>query len=83
MVSNRSLFFDGLFHSHMNTALIFWGLLFGSIGMGMFVYGRKQQAPVPLVCGVALMVVPYAISDPSLLLAVGIALVVIRYFVRQ
>ena len=67
----------------MNTATIFWGLLFGSIGLGMFVYGRKQRAPVPLVCGVALMVVPYAIADPSLLLAVGIALVVIPYFVRQ
>ncbi len=67
----------------MNTALIFWGLLFGSIGMGFFVYGRKQRATVPLVCGVALMVAPYAISDPSLLLAVGIALMVIPYFVRQ
>lgn len=67
----------------MNTALIFWGLLFGSIGLGMLVYGRKQRAPVPLVCGVVLMVLPYVIGDPSLLLAVGIALVVIPYFVRQ
>lgn len=67
----------------MSTETIFWGLLFGSIGLGMFVYGRKQRAPVPLVCGVALMVVPYAITDPSLLLALGIALVVIPYFVRQ
>ena len=67
----------------MNTALIFWGLLFGAIGLGMLVYGRKQRAPVSLVCGAALMAAPYAISDPSLLLAVGIALVVIPYFVRQ
>ena len=67
----------------MNTALIFWGLLFGTIGLGMLVYGRKQRAPVLLVCGAALMAAPYAISDPSLLLAVGIALVVIPYFVRQ
>ena len=67
----------------MNTALIVWGLLFGAIGMGFLVYGRKQRAPVPLVCGAALIVAPYAISDPSLLVAVGIALVVIPYFVRQ
>jgi hypothetical protein len=67
----------------MNTALIFWGLLFGSIGLGLLVYGKKQRAPVPLVCGVALMVVPYVISDVSLLLAVGIALAVLPYFVRQ
>ena len=67
----------------MNTATLFWGLLFGSIGLAMALYGRKQRAPVPLICGVALMVLPYAIADPSLLLAVGIALVVIPYFVRQ
>lgn len=67
----------------MNTALIFWGVLFGAIGLAMLLYGRKQRAPVPLVCGAAMMVVPYAISDPSLLLAVGIVLVVIPYFVRQ
>lgn len=67
----------------MTTALFFWGLLFGSVGLGLFVYGRKQRARVPMVCGVALMVLPYVISDPSLLLAVGIALVVIPYFVEQ
>lgn len=67
----------------MNTASLYWGLLFGSIGMGFFIYGRKQKAPVPLLCGVALMVAPYAISDTPLMLAVGIALVAIPYFVRR
>lgn len=66
----------------MNTALIFWALLFGSIGTGFFIYGKKQKAPVPLLCGVALMVVPYAISNVPLLLAVGIALIALPYFVR-
>ena len=66
----------------MNTALFFWGLLFGSVGMGFFVYGRKQRATVPLICGVALMVVPYAIANPWLLVAVGVALVATPYFLR-
>ena len=66
----------------MNTALFFWGLLFGSVGMGFFVYGRKQRATVPLICGIALMVVPYAIANPWLLVAVGIALVATPYFLR-
>ena len=66
----------------MNTALFFWGLLFGSVGMGFFVYGRKQRATVPLICGIALMVVPYAIANPWLLVTVGIALVATPYFLR-
>jgi hypothetical protein len=34
-------------------------MLFGSIGFGFFLYGRKQRAIVPLTCGLALMVFPY------------------------
>jgi len=66
----------------MTTSSIVWGLLFGSIGVGVFIYGRKQQAPVPLICGIALMVFPYFVSNIIALVAVGIALVCIPYFVR-
>jgi len=35
-------------------------VLFGSLGVGFFIYGRRQQTIVPLLCGLALMVaVPY------------------------
>ena len=68
--------------ARMSTALIFWGLLFGSLGLGFFVYGKKQQAPVPLICGIALMVVPYVIPDTVYLVAAGAALVAIPYFFR-
>jgi len=57
-------------------------LLFGSVGFGFFVYGKKQQAIVPLLCGLALMVFPYFVSNTLLLVAIGIALMVIPYFVR-
>jgi hypothetical protein len=66
----------------MNTALLFWGLLFGSVGMGFFMYGRKQHATLPLVCGIALMVMPYAIANTWLLVAAGIALMAIPYYFR-
>ncbi len=39
-------------------AQLLWGLLFGSIGLAFAIYGRKQRAPVPLLCGVGLMVYP-------------------------
>jgi hypothetical protein len=66
----------------MDTSSLLWGLLFGSIGLGFLIYGRKQRAVVPLVCGLALMIFPYFVPNTILLIAIGIALIVIPYFVR-
>jgi hypothetical protein len=63
-------------------ASLLWGLLFGSIGLGFFVYGRKQKAIVPLACGFALMIIPYFATNAFLLVGVGLLLMVIPYFVR-
>lgn len=66
----------------MNEAWILWGLLFGAIGLGFFVYGKRQRAVVPLTCGLALMVYPYFISNTLLLVGIGAALIAVPYFVR-
>ena len=66
----------------MNTASLLWGLVFGSIGVGFFVYGKRQRAVVPLICGVALIIFPYFVANPILLVAIGAALVAVPYFVR-
>lgn len=66
----------------MSTSSIFWGLLFGSIGLGFFLYGKKQQAIVPLICGLGLMIFPYFVSNTALLVAIGIALAALPYFFR-
>ena len=57
-------------------------VLFGSVGLGYFVYGKKQNAIVPLVCGVVLMVFPYFVSNVILLIAIGLIFTVLPYFVR-
>lgn len=66
----------------MSTPLLLWGLLFSSIGLGFFVYGKKQRAVVPLVCGLTLMVFPYFASNSVTLVVVGLTLVAIPCFVR-
>ena len=66
----------------METASLLWGLLFGSIGLGFLMYGRKQRAVVPLVCGLALMVFPYFVSNTILLVLIGVVLMAIPYFLR-
>lgn len=64
------------------TALLLWGVLFGSVGVGFFIYGKKQKAPVPLFAGVALFLVPYFISNVYLLVIVGAVLTALPYFIR-
>ena len=66
----------------MNESALLWGLLFGSIGLGLFVYGKRQRAVVPLVCGLALMIFPYFISSTILLVGIGVVLTAIPYFIR-
>ena len=67
----------------MDTSTLLWGLLFGSIGLGFFVYGRRQKMVVPLLTGVALMILPYCVSNTILLVVSGVGLVAIPYFVRM
>ena len=66
----------------MNTSSLLWGVLFGSIGLGFFVYGRRQKVVVPLVCGVALMIFPYFVSNTLLLVTLGVVLIATPYFLR-
>ena len=61
---------------------LFLGVLFGSIGLGFFIYGRKQRKVVPLLCGIVLMIVPYFIPNTWLLFAAGAVLVAVPYFIR-
>ena len=67
----------------MNAGVLLWGLLFSSIGLGFFLYGRKQRAVVPLVCGLVLMIYPYFIPNVIALVAIGAALTAVPYFFRS
>ncbi|NCP65357.1 MAG: hypothetical protein GW763_10035 [Paraglaciecola sp.] len=66
----------------MDASLLLWSVLFGAIGGGFFLYGKKQKAVVPLVVGLTLIVLPYFISHVGLLLLVGAGLVVLPYYLR-
>ena len=66
----------------MNTASLLWGLIFSSVGLGFFIYGKKQNAIVPLVCGLALMVCPYFVTNTFLLIGIGALLIALPYWVR-
>jgi hypothetical protein len=65
-----------------NPSVLIWGVIFGSIGLGFFVYGKKQKAVVPLFCGIGLMVFPYFISNMYILVLSGAVLVALPFFIR-
>jgi hypothetical protein len=65
-----------------STAVLIWGIIFGSIGAGFAIYGKRQKAIVPLCVGVALCVFPYFFENVYLLVFVGMMLLAIPYFVR-
>jgi hypothetical protein len=62
--------------------VVIWVMMFGSVGFGFFIYGRRQRAVAPLVVGLALMVLPYVVSNVYLLIALGLGLIALPYFFR-
>jgi hypothetical protein len=58
------------------------GMLFGAFGLGYFLYGKRQQAPIPLASGVLLMVFPYFVPNAWATLLIGAALLAVPWFVR-
>ena len=65
----------------MNQLLL--SMLFGTIGLGMFMYGKKEVRFVPLSAGVGLMVLPYFISNLLLMSAVCLVLMALPWVIRQ
>lgn len=58
------------------------GIVLSSIGLGFFIYGKRQKEFLPLLCGFALMIVPYFIANQLALIVVGLALTAIPFWLR-
>ncbi|MGM0600919.1 MAG: hypothetical protein ACQETH_14005 [Candidatus Rifleibacteriota bacterium] len=66
--------------SSMNTLLL--SMIWGSIGVGFFIYGKKQSRAVFLLCGILLCVVPYFISSALASLIIGIVLFILPFQIK-
>jgi len=68
--------------SVMVTANLFAGIIFGSIGFGAFIYGKKQSNYKALGIGIILMAYPYFVQNVFAIYAIGalltMALIVFR-----
>jgi hypothetical protein len=66
--------FDLINAMEISSANLIAGVIWGGLGMGFFVYGKKQHSAGPLFGGIALMGITYFIPSPLImsLAAVGI-----------
>lgn len=67
----------------MNPAILLWGVVFSSIGLGFFIYGKRQQRLVSLLCGLALMIFPYFVSSAVFMVLIGTVLTAIPFVIKS
>ncbi len=65
-----------------DTSVLIWGTLFGGIGIGFFIYGKKQKNPVSLFSGVSLFVIPYFTTDIVALVVGALILMAVPFVVK-
>jgi hypothetical protein len=64
------------------STVLMLGVLFGAIGFGYIIYGRKQQRGIALLSGVLLCAIPYFVPNVFLILLIGIVLMTLPFFIR-
>ena len=61
---------------------LFLNVMLGVVGSAYLLYGRKQGSPLPLICGLLLIVEPYLVPGFTGQLLVGLLLAALP-FVRR
>lgn len=57
-------------------SFLFASLIWGSIGVGYFIYGKKQQSLIPMVGGILMIAASYFVGSALLMSLICIALIV-------
>ena len=57
------------------------GIVTSAIGVGYFIYGKRQTKYAPLLAGLALCVYPYFVDSLTWLVVIGVALTAVPFFV--
>ena len=68
---------------NFSAANLFAGVIFGFIGLGAFIYGKKKALWRPMVIGIILTAYPYFISGTLPVYLIGIVLTTALYFWRE
>ncbi len=58
-------------------------LLFGAVGMGLFMYGKKTGRIPHLAAGLSLMICPYFITNPIAMTSICVVLCIVPFFIAE
>jgi len=64
-------------------ANLFGQILFGAIGLGALIYGRRRPSFKAMLLGVAIMAYPYFVPETWMLYAIGAGLTVCLFVFRD
>jgi hypothetical protein len=73
----------GTGEADMDPGKLFIEFLFGMVGTGYFIYGRKQSRYLFLGCGLGLGLFPYFVDSMWAILLAGAVLVAVPFFIRD
>jgi hypothetical protein len=65
---------------HLESGTLFASLLWGTIGVGFFIYGKKQHSAVPLLGGAVLVALSYLVTSVLWMSVSSIAVIAGIYF---
>jgi len=66
-----------------DTSILVWGTFFGGIGIGFFIYGKKQKNRVSLLTGIALFLIPYLVTDSKWLILASMVMIALPFLLRR
>jgi len=67
----------------LNTNFLFASLIWGSVGLGYFIYGKKQGSWVPLAGGLAMMVASYFAGSALVMSLICLAIMAAVFFLLR
>ena len=65
----------------MTPATLAIGMLTGAVGVGYFIYGKRQTKFAPLLAGMALCVYPYFVDSVLWLVVIGALLMAAPFLI--
>jgi uncharacterized membrane protein HdeD (DUF308 family) len=66
-----------------NTSFLFASLIWGSVGVGYFIYGKRQGSWSPMVGGVLMITTSYFVSSALLMSLICVGLIVGVYMLLK